>query len=88
MVYGHIPYFLIGRKLKESINWWVKFVSKKAALPLIAAVGVFIFPPALFIILKRYSRNIKGWGILLRLNIALLLAYIWTYLGKPCATKP
>jgi NhaA family Na+:H+ antiporter len=74
-------FFLIGLEIKREIMIGELNSLKKAAFPLLAALGGMIMPAAFFLIVNREPDTIKGWGIPIATDIAFSLA-ILQLLGK------
>jgi len=76
-----IFFFLIGLELKRELLIGEINTLKKAAFPLIAALGGVIIPITLYLILNKNPETVRGWGIPMATDIAFALA-ILTTLGK------
>jgi NhaA family Na+:H+ antiporter len=76
-----IFFFLIGLELKREIITGEINTIKKAAFPLIAAIGGVVVPVALYLILNQNPETARGWGIPMATDIAFALAILST-LGK------
>lgn len=76
-----IFFFLIGLELKRELLVGEINTVKKAAFPLVAALGGVIVPVGLYLILNQNPETTKGWGIPMATDIAFALAILST-LGK------
>lgn len=76
-----IFFFLIGLEIKRELLIGELNTLRKAASPLLAAVGGMGFPVALFLLLNQNVETQSGWGIPMATDIAFSLA-ILTLLGK------
>jgi len=76
-----IFFFLIGLELKRELLVGEINTLKKAAFPLIAALGGVIVPVTLYLVLNQNPETVKGWGIPMATDIAFALA-ILSVLGK------
>ncbi len=83
-----IFFFLIGLELKRELLIGEINTLKKAAFPLIGALGGVLVPVVLYLILNQNPNTVKGWGIPMATDIAFALA-ILSSLGKriPLALK-
>ncbi|RLD52690.1 MAG: Na+/H+ antiporter NhaA [Bacteroidetes bacterium] len=76
-----IFFFFIGLELKRELLIGEINTIKKAAFPLIAALGGVLIPIILFLSLNQNPETVKGWGIPMATDIAFALA-ILSILGK------
>jgi len=76
-----IFFFLIGLEIKRELLIGELNTLRKAASPLLAAVGGMSFPVVLFLLLNQNPETLRGWGIPMATDIAFSLA-ILTLLGK------
>lgn len=76
-----IFFFLIGLELKRELLVGEINTVKKAAFPLVAALGGVIVPVGLYLALNQDPETTKGWGIPMATDIAFALAILST-LGK------
>jgi NhaA family Na+:H+ antiporter len=74
-------FFLIGLELKRELLIGEINTVKKAAFPLIAALGGVLVPIGLYLFLNQNPDTTKGWGIPMATDIAFALAILST-LGK------
>lgn len=74
-------FFLIGLELKRELLIGEINILKKAAFPLIAALGGVVFPVAFYVLLNQNPETAKGWGVPMATDIAFALAILST-LGK------
>lgn len=83
-----IFFFLVGLEIKRELLAGELSSPKKAALPIIAAVGGMVVPAALFFVFNRNGQGMEGWGIPMATDIAFSLG-ILSLLGKrvPIALK-
>ena len=83
-----IFFFLVGLEIKRELIAGELSSPKKAALPIIAAIGGMIVPALLFIAFNRNGQGLEGWGIPMATDIAFSLG-ILSLLGKrvPLALK-
>jgi NhaA family Na+:H+ antiporter len=76
-----IFFFLIGLELKRELFIGEINTVKKAAFPLMAALGGVLVPVILYLTLNQDPETTKGWGIPMATDIAFALAII-SVLGK------
>ena len=76
-----IFFFLIGLELKRELLIGEINTLKKAAFPIVAALGGVFIPVGLYLILNQDPDTAKGWGIPMATDIAFALAILST-LGK------
>ncbi len=76
-----IFFFLVGLEIKRELIAGELSSPKKAALPIIAAIGGMVVPAILFFILNRDGQGLEGWGIPMATDIAFSLG-ILSLLGK------
>ncbi len=76
-----IFFFLIGLEIKRELMIGELNTLRKAASPLLAAIGGMTFPVILFLLLNQNPETLRGWGIPMATDIAFSLA-ILTLLGK------
>ena len=83
-----IFFFLVGLEIKRELLAGELSSPKKAALPIIAAVGGMLVPAGLFLFFNRNGQGLEGWGIPMATDIAFSLG-ILSLLGKrvPIALK-
>lgn len=83
-----IFFFLVGLEIKRELIAGELSSPKKAALPIIAAIGGMIVPAAMFLFFNRNGQGLEGWGIPMATDIAFSLG-ILSLLGKrvPIALK-
>ena len=83
-----IFFFLVGLEIKRELLVGELSSPKKAALPIIAAIGGMLVPAALFILFVGKGLGKEGWGIPMATDIAFSLG-ILSLLGKrvPLALK-
>ncbi len=71
-----IFFFFIGLELKRELLIGEINTIKKAAFPLIAALGGVLIPIILFLSLNQNPETVKGWGIPMATDIAFALAIL------------
>lgn len=71
-----IFFFMIGLEIKRELMVGELDTPRKAALPLIAAVGGMVVPVALYVILNNNPMASHGWGIPMATDIAFSLAIL------------
>lgn len=76
-----IFFFLIGLELKRELLIGEINTLKKAAFPIIAALGGTMIPISIYLFLNNDPTTVKGWGIPMATDIAFALAILST-LGK------
>ncbi|MBX2953323.1 MAG: Na+/H+ antiporter NhaA [Leadbetterella sp.] len=76
-----IFFLLVGLEIKRELVEGELSSPKKAALPILAAVGGAIIPALIFTLLNRGTSTAGGWGIPMATDIAFAIAII-TLLGK------
>lgn len=83
-----IFFLLVGLEIKRELVEGELSSPKKAALPILAAIGGAIMPALIFTFLNRGTDTAGGWGIPMATDIAFAIAII-TLLGKkvPAALK-
>ena len=83
-----IFFFLVGLEIKRELVAGELSSQKKAALPIIAAIGGMLIPAGLFLLFNRNGQGLEGWGIPMATDIAFSLG-ILSLLGKrvPLALK-
>ncbi len=83
-----IFFFLVGLEIKRELLAGELSSPKKAALPIIAALGGMLIPAGLFLAFNRNGLGSEGWGIPMATDIAFSLG-ILSLLGKrvPLALK-
>lgn len=83
-----IFFFLVGLEIKRELIAGELSSPKKAALPIIAAIGGMIVPAGLFYIFNHGGQGMEGWGIPMATDIAFSLGVL-SLLGKrvPLALK-
>ncbi|GAB3541423.1 Na+/H+ antiporter NhaA [Spirosoma fluminis] len=74
-------FLMVGLEIKRELVEGELSSFKKAALPILAALGGFIVPALLYFLLNRGTTTVVGWGIPMATDIAFALAII-TVLGK------
>ena len=75
-------FFLIGLELKRELLIGEINSVKKAAFPLVAALGGVIVPVGLYLLLNQNPETEKGWGIPMATDIAFALALLSTLGNK------
>lgn len=76
-----IFFLVVGLEIKREILVGQLSSVKKAALPIIAAVGGMVVPALIFAFFNRGSSTINGWGIPMATDIAFAIG-ILSLLGK------
>lgn len=76
-----IFFLLVGLEIKRELVEGELSSPKKAALPILAAVGGAVVPALIFTFINRGTDTAGGWGIPMATDIAFALAII-TLLGK------
>ncbi|MDT7828789.1 Na+/H+ antiporter NhaA [Pricia sp. S334] len=71
-----IFFFLIGLEIKRELAIGELNSLKKAAFPLVAAIGGVVFPLGLFLFLNQSPETVNGWGIPMATDIAFTLAIL------------
>jgi NhaA family Na+:H+ antiporter len=71
-----IFFFLIGLEIKRELKIGELNTPKKAALPLVAALGGMLMPAGLFLLLNKNPEAMRGWGIPIATDIAFSLAVL------------
>ncbi len=74
-------FLLVGLEIKRELVEGELSSPKKAALPILAAIGGAVAPALIFTFLNRGTDTATGWGIPMATDIAFALAII-TLLGK------
>ena len=83
-----IFFFVVGLEIKREILVGELASLKRAALPLMAAVGGVVIPAAIYLVCNAGGEGASGWGVPMATDIAFLLAVL-TVLGNrvPVALK-
>jgi len=83
-----IFFFLVGLEIKRELLAGELSSPKKAALPIIAALGGMVVPALIFVFFNKGTNAITGWGIPMATDIAFSIG-ILSLLGKrvPLALK-
>jgi NhaA family Na+:H+ antiporter len=76
-----IFFFVVGLEIKREIVDGELRSAKKAALPIIAALGGMLVPAAIFLLLQYGRDGVRGWGIPMATDIAFAVG-IMTLLGR------
>lgn len=76
-----IFFLLVGLEIKRELIEGELSSVKKAALPILAALGGVIFPAAIYFLFNKGTATAGGWGIPMATDIAFALAII-TMLGS------
>jgi NhaA family Na+:H+ antiporter len=71
-----IFFFLVGLEIKREILFGELASVRRAALPVVAAVGGAVLPALLFWILNRGGPYIAGWGVPMATDIAFAVAIL------------
>jgi NhaA family Na+:H+ antiporter len=71
-----IFFFVIGLEIKREVIAGELSSPKKAALPLVAAVGGMLVPAAFYALLNAGTAGIDGWGIPMATDIAFALGVL------------
>jgi NhaA family Na+:H+ antiporter len=74
-------FLLVGLEIKRELIEGELSTAKKAALPVLAAVGGMLTPAAVYFLINRGTATAHGWGIPMATDIAFALAII-AMLGK------
>jgi NhaA family Na+:H+ antiporter len=74
-------FFLVGLEIKREVLVGELASLRRAALPLMAAVGGMIVPAAIYIAFNLGGEGVSGWGIPMATDIAFLLGLL-TVLGN------
>ena len=70
-------FFLVGMEVKKELVDGEISTPKKASLPLIAAIGGFITPAAIYYFFNRDLSSVVGWGIPTATDIAFALGVFY-----------
>src|SRR4051812_20968669 len=68
-----IFFLMVGLEIKRELIEGELSTRKKAALPILAAVGGMILPALLFFLINRNAVTVTGWGIPMATDIAFAL---------------
>lgn len=69
-------FFVVGLEIKRELLEGELASPRKAALPMMAALGGMIFPAALYMLWNAGSEGSKGWGIPMATDIAFALGLL------------
>lgn len=69
-------FFVVGLEIKREITVGELNTPRKAALPLMAAIGGMVFPAALYVLLNIGSAGMQGWAIPMATDIAFMLGLL------------
>jgi len=69
-------FFVVGLEIKREITVGELNTPRKAALPLMAAIGGMVFPAALYVLLNIGSAGVQGWAIPMATDIAFMLGLL------------
>ncbi len=72
-----IFFFVVGLELKRELTNGELASPKKAALPIIAAVGGMVFPAAIYLLFNGGTDAAHGWGIPMATDIAFALGVMY-----------
>ncbi|MFB5946445.1 Na+/H+ antiporter NhaA [Albibacterium profundi] len=81
-----IFFLLVGLEIKRELVEGELASPKKAALPIICAIGGALIPAGIYMLLNNGTATASGWGIPMATDIAFALAVI-TMLGKSVPTS-
>jgi NhaA family Na+:H+ antiporter len=82
-------FFLIGLEVKREFISGALSTAKKAALPLVAAIGGMLLPAVLYLAFNWNGPGASGWGISMATDIAFavgLLTLAGAHIGQPSKT--
>ncbi len=71
-----IFFFLIGLEIKRELMIGELNSPKKAAFPILAAIGGMVVPVGVFLLMNRNPEAARGWGIPIATDIAFSLAIL------------
>ncbi len=69
-------FFVVGLEIKREITVGELNTPRKAALPLMGAIGGMAFPALLYVLLNTGSIGIRGWAIPMATDIAFMLGLL------------
>lgn len=69
-------FFVIGLELKREFRSGELSTAKKAALPMVAALGGMLIPALIYVVINWNEPTQKGWGIPMATDIAFALALL------------
>lgn len=69
-------FFVVGLEIKREITVGELNTPRKAALPLMAAIGGMVFPAGLYVLLNIGSAGMQGWAIPMATDIAFMLGLL------------
>lgn len=72
-----IFFFVVGLELKRELSNGELASSKKAALPIIAAIGGMLFPALIYLFFNGGTDAAHGWGIPMATDIAFALGVLY-----------
>ena len=76
-----IFFFVVGLEIRREIHGGELSEVRRAALPLVAALGGMLLPAAVFITLNQGHASARGWGIPMATDIAFAVGVL-ALLGK------
>jgi NhaA family Na+:H+ antiporter len=74
-------FFVIGLEIRREIRGGELSDLRRAALPIVAAVGGMVFPALIYLALARGEGAIRGWGVPMATDIAFAVGVL-TMLGR------
>jgi NhaA family Na+:H+ antiporter len=69
-------FFVVGLEIKREITVGELNTPRKAALPLMAAIGGMAFPALIYVVLNASAASLKGWAIPMATDIAFMLGLL------------
>lgn len=82
-----IFFFLVGMEIKHEIVHGELGDMRKAALPIVGALGGMIVPALLFVVLNYGRPGLHGWGVPMATDIAFSLGVLGMVKGIPSELK-
>jgi NhaA family Na+:H+ antiporter len=78
-------FFVAGLEIRQEMHHGELSTLRRAALPVIAAVGGMLVPALTFVVLARGSDTVRGWGVPMATDIAFAVG-ILSLLGSRVPT--
>jgi len=77
-----IFFFVVGLEIKREILAGELSTKRKAALPIVAAIGGMLVPASIYLLLAGGAETIQGWGIPVATDIAFALGILLLFSSR------